>query len=92
MTNTNITRTILWILAVAYGVALIANISFGLSIPIAIVLLVSVAFALVHGSVRYGWSGIAVEALGSKVRSHMTIRKEAMKGTAKVVNALAPRL
>jgi putative membrane protein len=54
------TRTILWILAVAYAAALIANISFGLSIPIALVLLLSVAFALVHGAVRYGWSGIAI--------------------------------
>src|ERR1700704_4552481 len=59
MRNTNMTRTILWVLAVVYAVALIANISFGLSIPIALVLLVSVAFALIHGAVRYGWSGIA---------------------------------
>jgi uncharacterized membrane protein len=59
MKNTSMTRTILWILAGAYAVALIANISFGLSIPIALVLLLSVAFALVHGAVRYGWRGIA---------------------------------
>jgi len=60
MRDTNMTRTILWILAVLYAVALIANISFGLSIPIALVLLISVVFALIHGSSRYGWSGIAV--------------------------------
>jgi putative membrane protein len=59
MRNSALTRTILWTLALAYGVALIANISFGLSIPIALVLLLSVAFALIHGAVRYGWSGIA---------------------------------
>ena len=59
MRNTNMTKTILWVLAAAYAVALIANISFGLSIPIALVLLVSVVFALVHGAVRYGWRGIA---------------------------------
>jgi putative membrane protein len=58
--NTTLTTTILWILAVAYAVALIANISFGLSIPIALVLLLSVAFALIHGAVRYGWIGIGV--------------------------------
>src|SRR5260370_39836554 len=56
--NSALTRTILWVLAVAYAVALIANISFGFSIPIAAVLLLSVAFALIHGAVRYGWSGI----------------------------------
>jgi putative membrane protein len=60
MRNANLVRTILWVLVAAYGVALTANISFGLSIPIALVLLVSVAFALIHGAVRYGWRGIAI--------------------------------
>jgi uncharacterized membrane protein len=60
MRNTSVTRAILWVLAGLYAVALIANISFGLSIPIALVLLISVAFALIHGAVRYGWRGIAV--------------------------------
>src|SRR5260370_28082552 len=59
MRNTNMTRTILWVLAAAYAIALIANISFGLSIPIAVVLSISVAFALIHGAVRYGWKGLA---------------------------------
>ena len=52
-----LTTTILWVLAAAYAVALVANITFGLGIPIAVVLLISVAFALIHG-VRYGWIGI----------------------------------
>src|SRR6267143_2815232 len=60
MRNTNLGRTILWVLVAVYAVALTANISFGLSIPIALVLLVSVAFALIHGAVRYGWRGIAI--------------------------------
>jgi uncharacterized membrane protein len=59
MRNPSLTRTILWVLAAAYAVALIGNIAFGLSIPIALVLLLSVAFALIHGVVRYGWRGIA---------------------------------
>jgi len=37
--TTNMTRTILWALAAVYALALIANISFGLSIPIALALL-----------------------------------------------------
>jgi uncharacterized membrane protein len=57
--NANLSATILWVLAAAYAAALGANIAFGLSIPIALVLLLSVAFALIHGAVRYGWSGIA---------------------------------
>src|SRR5258708_627462 len=55
-----LTTTILWVLAAAYAVALVANIAFGLGIPIAVVLLISVAFALIHGAVRYGWTGILV--------------------------------
>jgi putative membrane protein len=47
------------VLAAAYAAALVANIAFGLSIPIGIVLLLSVVFALVHGAARYGWRGIA---------------------------------
>jgi putative membrane protein len=59
MTETNkLTTSILWVLAAAYAVALVANIAFGLGIPIAVVLLISVAFALIHGAVRYGWTGI----------------------------------
>ncbi len=53
-----LTTTILWVLATAYAVALVANITFGLGIPIAVVLLISVAFALIHGAVRYGRTGI----------------------------------
>jgi len=53
-----LTTTILWVLAAAYAVALVANITFGLGIPIAVVLSISVAFALIHGAVRYGWTGI----------------------------------
>src|SRR6266852_9325472 len=56
--NKGLITTILWALAAAYAAALIANIAFGLGIPIAVVLLISVAFALIHGAVRYGWNGI----------------------------------
>src|SRR5712671_67430 len=56
--NKGLITTILWALAAAYAVALVANITFGLGIPIAVVLLISVAFALIHGAVRYGWTGI----------------------------------
>jgi uncharacterized membrane protein len=57
--NANRTTAILWALAAAYGAALAGNIVLGLSIPIAVVLSISVAFALIHGAVRYGWRGIA---------------------------------
>src|SRR5437660_7385899 len=69
--NTKLTTTILWTLAGSYGRSLVANISFGLSIPIAVVLLLSVAFALIHGALRYGWSGIAVFIVISLVVSNI---------------------
>jgi putative membrane protein len=53
------TTAILWTLAAAYAAALIGNIVLGLRIPIAVVLSISVVFALIHGAVRYGWRGIA---------------------------------
>src|SRR5438132_1611954 len=69
--NTKLTTTMLWTLAAAYGVSLFANISLGLSIPIAVVLLLSVVFALIHGALRYSWSGIAVFIVISLVVSNI---------------------
>src|SRR5256712_1537990 len=72
MTERNkLTTTILWVLAAAYAVALVGNISFGLGIPIAVILLISVAFALIHGAVRYGWTGIAAFVVISLVVSNI---------------------
>ena len=51
--------------------ALVANISFGLGIPIAVVLLISVAFALIHGAMRYGWTGIVAFVAISLVVSNI---------------------
>jgi putative membrane protein len=72
MTETSrLTTGILWVLAAAYAVALVANISFGLGIPIAVVLLMSVAFAIIHGAVRYGWTGIVAFVVISLVVSNI---------------------
>ena len=50
---------ILWALVVINAVATIANTLGVTSIPIAPLLLVSVIFALVHGVMRYRWTGMA---------------------------------
>jgi len=50
---------ILWALVVINAVATIANTLGVLSIPVAPLLLVSVIFALVHGVMRYRWTGMA---------------------------------
>jgi putative membrane protein len=83
-------------LAAAYAVALIANISFGLSIPIAIVLLISVAFALIHGAVRYGWSGIAafivICLVVSNILENTSILTGFPFGHYHYTNSLGPKL
>jgi putative membrane protein len=57
--TTDRTTAILWLLAIAYAAALFGNIVLGFSIPIAVVLSISVLFAIVHGARRYGGRGIA---------------------------------
>ena len=58
MRNTKLWMNILWVLVALYAAATIANSLFSLSIPIAAVLGVAVVFALVHGAIRYRWSGM----------------------------------
>jgi uncharacterized membrane protein len=58
MRNTKLLMNILWVLVLVYAAATFSNRVFSLSIPIALLLLLSVAFALIHGAMRYRWSGI----------------------------------
>ena len=58
MRYTKLWMNILWVLVAVYAAATIANSLFSLSIPIAAVLGVAVVFALVHGAIRYRWSGM----------------------------------
>ncbi len=51
---------ILWVLVVAYTTATLASTVFSIFIPIPLFLLLTVAFALIHGALRYGWSGIVM--------------------------------
>jgi len=97
MNETNkVTPWILWVLAAAYAVALVANISFGLGIPIAVVLLISVAFALIHGAVRYGWTGIVAFVVISLVVSNILENTSILTGFPfghyHYTDALGPKL
>ena len=87
---------ILWILAAAYVLTLVANITFGLGIPIAVVLLISVAFALIHGAVRYGWSGIvafvAICLAVSNILENTSILTGFPFGHYHYTDALGPKL
>jgi uncharacterized membrane protein len=60
MRNKKLLMTILWILVAVNAVATLASTLFSLSIPVPLLLLVPVAFALLHGAMRYRWSGIVI--------------------------------
>src|ERR1700674_1346675 len=49
---------VLWVLVVVYAVVELVNPVFPLHIPIPIVVLIPVVFGLIHGALRYKWSGI----------------------------------
>src|ERR1700738_2556051 len=49
---------ILWVLVVVYAVVELVDPVFPLHIPIPLVLLIPVVFGLIHGALRYKWSGI----------------------------------
>ncbi|MEA2675416.1 MAG: hypothetical protein QOI92_2608 [Chloroflexota bacterium] len=94
--TTNRTTAILWLLALAYAGALFGNIVLGFSIPIAVVLSISVAFALIHGARRYGWRGIAtfivICLLVSNVLENMSILTGFPFGHYHYSDVLGPKL
>src|ERR1700730_12475594 len=49
---------VLWVLVVVYAVVELVNPVFPLHIPMPLVLLIPVVFGLIHGALRYKWSGI----------------------------------
>src|ERR1700682_2717165 len=71
MRNTNLSRTTLWVLVALYAAVIFANTLSLVSIPIPVVLLITVLFALIHGAVRYGWGGILTFIVISLVVSNI---------------------
>src|SRR5258708_8171080 len=53
-----VSTSILWVLVVVYAVVELVNPVFPLHIPLPLVLLIPIVFGLVHGALRYKWSGI----------------------------------
>jgi putative membrane protein len=49
---------ILWVLVAVYAVVELMNPVFPLPIPLPLVLLIPIVFGLVHGALRYKWSGV----------------------------------
>src|ERR1700737_1781665 len=53
-----VSTSILWVLVVVYAVVELVNPVFPLHIPIPLMVLIPVVFGLIHGALRYKWSGI----------------------------------
>src|ERR1700687_2588985 len=96
MSNTKLWMTILWVLVAIYGAATIANTLFSLSIPIAPLLLVSVIFALIHGAMRYRWTGmvafIVICLVVSNILENTSILTGFPFGHYQYSDALGPKL
>jgi uncharacterized membrane protein len=54
----NVSTYVLWILGVVYAVVKLVNPVLPLPIPIPLVVLIPIVFGLIHGALRYKWSGI----------------------------------
>ncbi len=57
MRNTKLWITVLWVFVVLLGMARLADSLFSLSLIIPLTLVAAV-FALIHGAIRYRWSGV----------------------------------
>jgi uncharacterized membrane protein len=94
--NTKLSMNILWALVVIDGAATIANTLFSLSIPVAPLLLVSVIFALVHGTMRYRWTGmvtfIVICLVVSNILENTSILTGFPFGHYHYTDALGPKL
>jgi uncharacterized membrane protein len=96
MRNTKLSMNILWALVAINAAATIANTLFSLSIPVAPLLLVSVIFALVHGAMRYRWTGvvtfIVICLVVSNILENTSILTGFPFGHYHYTNALGPKL
>src|ERR1700682_4761257 len=96
MRNTNISRTVLWVLVAAYAAVILTNTLHLVSVPIPVVLLVTILFALIHGAVRYGWTGIVAFVVISLVVSNILENTSILTGFPfghyHYTDALGPKL
>src|ERR1700682_1219614 len=71
MRNKKLVMNILWTLAAIYALGTLAISLFSLSIPRPLLVLVAVAFGLIHGAARYRWRGILTFIVISLVVSNI---------------------
>jgi putative membrane protein len=88
--------TVLWTLATAYAVGTLANVLFSLNLQGSLLVLVAVAFGLIHGAMRYRWSGvvtfIGIALVVSNILENTSILTGFPFGHYHYTDALGPKL
>jgi uncharacterized membrane protein len=88
--------TVLWTLATAYAVGTLANVLFSLNLQGSLLVLVAVAFGLIHGAMRYRWSGIVtfivIALVVSNILENTSILTGFPFGHYHYTDALGPKL
>jgi len=71
---------VLWVLVVVYAVVKLLNQALPLHVPIALVVLIPAVFGLLHGALRYKWSGIVTFLVTCLVVSNLLENASIMTG------------
>ena len=96
MRNKKLVMNILWTLAAIYALGTLAISLFSLSIPRPLLVLVAVAFGLIHGAARYRWRGIltfiVISLVVSNILENTSILTGFPFGHYHYTDALGPKL
>ncbi|MEA2682478.1 MAG: hypothetical protein QOK05_806 [Chloroflexota bacterium] len=88
--------TVLWTMVGVYAVGTIANALFSLNLQGSLLILVALAFAIVHGAIRYRWTGIVtfmvIALVVSNVMENTSILTGFPFGHYHYTDDLGPRL
>src|SRR6202047_1869744 len=93
-----VSLNVLWVLVAAYTAVILLSILglFPISISIPLVVLLSVSFALIHGALRYRWSGIVtfivIALVVSNILENTSILTGFPFGHYYYTDALGPKL
>jgi uncharacterized membrane protein len=96
MSNKKLVMNVLWTLAAVYAVGTLANALFSLSATRELLVLVAVAFGLIHGAARYRWRGIltfiVIALVVSNILENTSILTGFPFGHYHYTDALGPKL
>src|ERR1700682_3785627 len=96
MNNNKRLMTVLWTMVSVYAVGTLANALFSLNLQGSLLVLIALAFGLVHGAMRYRWSGIVtfivIALVVSNILENTSILTGFPFGHYHYTDALGPKL